>query len=95
MVDRNENRGSGSPSFRDHRSVRSHYCRTVWQKILVAVLAVTTMAVVWAWPGFSEPSHRARDCQDGSTWGYDVLARGWTCSDNWVLRVGNNGVTGI
>jgi hypothetical protein len=65
------------------------------RKILAVVLIVTALAVVWVWPGFSAPPHRAKDCEDGSTWGYDVPGRAWTCSDNWLLRIGNHGMTGI
>jgi hypothetical protein len=65
------------------------------RRVVNVVLIVVALAVVWAWPGFSEPSHHAKDCEDGSTWGYDVLGRGWTCSDNWLLLIGNHGVTGI
>ena len=96
------------PRGRHHRDVGRRYCRNMRRKVVTySVLVVVALAVVWVWPAFSEPSHRAAACDEslifpdgkvvdsGYSWGYDLLERRWTCGDHWLIRIGEYGVLGV
>jgi hypothetical protein len=83
--------GTELPHGRHHRNVGRRNSRTVWRKVVVSVLVVVALAVVWVWPAFSEPPHRAADCRERH-WGYDALGRRWACGDHWLIRIGDYGV---
>jgi hypothetical protein len=58
--------GTELPHGRHYRILGRRYCRNVWRKVVVSVLVLVALAVVWVWPGFSEPPHAQPTAVNGT-----------------------------